>query len=106
MIVINKENIDGKWVDYSEDVRFKIKPFKASYRSIRPNGSLADVLKKQAESCLVGWEGIKDSNGEDVKFSNDNKNFILEYSEALIQWVAVESQKLSGEIVSVVEKKT
>ena len=90
-IVIDRTNVDGKWFEYEDagdGVEFKIQPFKASLRSIRPGDDLTSVLHKQSIYCLIGWKGIKDVNGEEVKYTEDNKKFLLDYDEDLAMWVS------------------
>jgi len=107
MITFDKQNLEGKWFDYDDEVKFHIRPFKTSLRALRPAGNtITDLFFKQAMYCLIGWEGIKDVNGEEVKFTEDNKKFIFEYSEPLIEWVCIKSKEVNESIINITQKKT
>jgi hypothetical protein len=107
MIVIDREQDKAKWFDYDDDVKFLIKPFPVSARVLRPgsNTSLSDILFQQAMYSLEGWEGIVDVDGNPVKFTEENKEFIFKYSESLVQWICVHSAELNNNIVNIKQKK-
>jgi len=107
MITIDKKASKEKWFDYDEDVKFKIRPFPISVRSLRPgaNASFMELLYKQATYCLVDWSGIKSIDGEEVPYSDENKEFIFNYSEAIIQWICVQSAVINNDIINVSKKK-
>lgn len=106
-IVIDRTNIDGKWFDYEDynDLKFKIKPFRLSKRSIRPGDDLTSVLYKQALYCLLDWKGVKDVNGNDIKYTEENKQFLLDHCEELMTWIGIKSSEFNKEIVNIQKKK-
>jgi len=56
--------------------------------------------------CLQDWKGIVDVNGNEVKCDPDNKKFILDYSEEIINFVCEKSSELGNKIVNMPVKKT
>lgn len=108
MITFNKKQTESVWVDYDEDVKFLIRPFPVSARALRPSGdfNMIDILIKQAMYVVQDWKGIKDQNGDDVKYTDENKEMLFNFSEALIEWACVESKKLNDDVVNISEKKT
>lgn len=108
MITFNRTDAKGKWYDFDDDsqVKFKIKPFKNSVISIRPDANIANLTYQASDNCLIDWKGIVDQNGNEIEFSDDNKNFLLDHSLRICNFIYSKACSLSAEIVKMPEKKT
>jgi len=107
MITLDKKTTNTEWVEYDEDVSFELRPFPLSQRSLTPSGSnIIEVLIKQAIYCLVDWKGIVDTEGELIKCDAENKKFLFDYSDELVNFVCDNSAKLNAKLVNISSKKT
>ena len=106
MITINKTKVKEQWFDYDEDTSFLIRPFPLSERVLSPSGSIIHSLViKQVTYCLLDWKGFKDENGNDVKCTDENKKFILDYSEELILFISAKAKEMVNQLVNLPPKK-
>ena len=106
MIKINKSKNKERWFDYDEDVKFLIRPFPLSQRALTPSGmDLEKVLLKQASYTLVDWQGIVDEDDNPVKCTDENKEFVLDYSQDLVIFICEKSKEINDELVKVNTKK-
>jgi len=99
-----KRAVTGKWVDYREGVRFKIRPFPLSRMVSSGDGAGIDAFKTGKEQFIAGvedWEGLEDANGKPLPCTDGNKAFLYDYCymvlglpEDLIGFVMTEIQKM------------
>jgi hypothetical protein len=108
MITVDRANIDGKWITFTddEDVKFLIKPFRTSLLTLRPDTNLTNIALQVSSMCLLDWKGIKDVNGEDVKFTKDNKEFLLDRSLRLVNFIYENAIVINNEMLNIAQKKT
>ena len=107
MITLDRKKVTQKWFDFDDDgVSFAIRPFPISQRALSPSGvNLIEVLIKQATYCLIEWKGIVDTDGAPIKCTEENKQFILDYSEDIVMFVIEKSKELNEEVISLASKK-
>ena len=103
---VDKKTKEGKWFDYDEDSSFKIRPFPLSQSVLNPSGSnIVNVILLQAIFCLIDWKGVEGINGNEAKYSKENKNQLLNYSEELVYFICKKSKECNEEIVNIKAKK-
>jgi len=108
MLVIDRDNMDGKWIQFEddEDIQFLIKPLRISLMALRPDSTVSEMSLKIAQSCLMDWKGIKDVNGDDVKFTPENKMFILDSSLRITQFIYEKAIVVNNEMLNFKKKET
>jgi len=106
MIVFNRKKMKNKWFEFDDDVSFLIKPFPLSERALSPSGTnIIEIIMKQAEYCLVDWKGIVDENNKPIKCNEENKRFILDFSDELATFICECSKTMNEGIINLPSKK-
>lgn len=103
---INRKLAEAKWVDYEDDIKFKIKSFPMSH-GIFFQGSKEDLVEftwKRFNYCVVDWSGFVDEKDEPLECNEDNKKYIFDYYPNIMMWVS--SQIVEHSAVEEYKKKT
>jgi len=106
MLKLNKKANKEKWFDYDEDIAFLIRPFPLSEKALSPSESnILDILTKIAKYSLVDWKGVVDENDKPIKCDEENKTFLLNYSEEIIYFICDHAKKMNSDLVKLPLKK-
>jgi hypothetical protein len=106
MIKINKKNLKSEWFDFDEGIKFLIRPFPLSERSLSPSTSnIIEVLIKQAMYCLKEWEGVCDDEDNVLECNEENKKLLFDYSDDVVSFICDKSRELNDKIINMDEKK-
>jgi len=107
MITLDRSNIKNKWFEYDEDVSFLIRPFPISEQALSPSSyNILEVLLKQALYCLIDWKGIVDVNNKPIKCNEENKQFMIDYSEDLMTFINTKAKEMTAGVIKLPSKKT
>jgi len=103
---INTNLKDGKWSDFNETVKFKIRAFPVDNIMLISTDfdNPSSVGKKVCEYCVCGWEGIEDEDGNKFEYNDVNKSYLLNYYTEFYEFVTSEVEKLKNVETHIVKK--
>lgn len=83
---------------YSDLVSKKLRPFKRQLEneSLDPDTGSRIMAEVYAESVLIGWEGVKDADGNPIAFSRENAVKLLTDLPELFRDIQEQSQRLAN----------
>jgi len=71
--------------------------------SQREIAKFSDVQRTQFMYCVKGWRGVQDENGNDVKFSEENKLKLFNDSQPFRTFVLARIDELSGSEITILK---
>jgi hypothetical protein len=103
---INTKLQDGKWVDFNEKVKFKIRAFPIDNLMLVGDDFQNNIKAGQliCDYCVCDWKGIEDEDGNEYKYSNENKKYLLNYYVEFYEFISGEVEKLKNVEPHIVKK--
>ena len=96
---ISRKKITRKWFNHESGAKFEIRPFPFSLFNSEVNVETRKLqttsLKDQFMHCLCGWEGLKDDDDKEFKYSDENKEFLYDYYEEIREFVFEKAQLIN-----------
>jgi hypothetical protein len=102
---INKQSLQGKWVEYKPGVKFKIRPYSLFAVNIKPNVQDGDEIESAKsmfgmfDYSVMDWEGVFDENDEKLECTTENKQMFYEYVQDLAVWIFEQARNIRDEVV-------
>ena len=88
---ISRKKITKKWFDHKSGAKFEIRPFPFSLFNSDVNVETRKLetttLKDQFMHCLCDWKGLKEDDGKDFEYNDENKELLFDYEEAIRDFV-------------------
>jgi len=95
---INTKLAEGKWVNYNEKVKFKIRAFptdelKLLTDEFTPNQVIGKIM---CEYSVMDWEGFEDEDDKKYICNDDNKSYLLNYYDEISNFLIIEVRNLKN----------
>ena len=105
---INTKLEEGKWVDFNETVKFKIRAFPMKNLMLISkdfeNENLTAGLKV-IEYSVCDWKGIEKEDGKLFEYNDENKMYLFNYYIDFFTFITEEINKLKN-VETHIDKKT